>query len=143
MIFRQFKVGELKSSLVKDILLTSNTFHSSYRNYERIKKGEVKIEKILTGFKILINYNGKINDFVIKKVFRKIGGNWIYYIWKSQGEVNFKKMINIFNKRKQYIKAHTSMRFLQKYYSNAFFRFYDKYIHVKRNISKFSFLLDS
>ena len=123
MIFRQFKVGELKSSLVKDILLTSNTFHSSYRNYERIKKGEVKIEKILTGFKILINYNGKINDFVIKKVFRKIGGNWIYYIWKSQGEVNFKKMINIFNERKHYLKDHTTMKFLQKYYQMLFLDF--------------------
>lgn len=139
----KFKSGELKSSLVKDILLTSNMYHSSYRSYERTKQGEEKIKKLLTGYEILANYNGKINDFVIRNVFKKLGENWIYYKWKSQGESNFKKMINLFNKRKEYIKIHGGMNFIKQHYENAFSRFYDKYLYVKRNINEFPFLLDS
>ena len=139
----KFKSGDLKSSLLKNILLTSNSFHSCYRSYEGTKQGEEKIEKILAGFEILIKYNDKINEFVIKDIFKKLGENWVYYKWKSQGEGNFKKMINIFNERKHYIKVHSTMKFLKKYYNNAFFRFYNKYVHVKRNMNNFSFLLDS
>jgi hypothetical protein len=139
----KFKSGDLKSSLLKDILLTSNVYHSSYRSYERTKEGEQKILKLITGFKILVKYKGKINEIIIKNVFKKLGENWIYYKWKSQGEYNFKKMITLFNKRKEYIKIHGAKNFIKLNYEKAFSRFYDKYLYVNRRINDFPFLFDS
>lgn len=124
---------QLKSSLLYDIILTSRYFHGSYRIFEGSIKGEMNIEKILTGFKILLQSNENINEWIIKKTFAELDALWVYYKWKNQGLLNFSRNIEILNKRVMFFKRYNHEQFINKFFENAFARFFDTYKDVKRN----------
>ncbi|MBD3254152.1 MAG: hypothetical protein GF383_03625 [Candidatus Lokiarchaeota archaeon] len=133
----RYDLGELKSSKVKDILLSSNKYHSSYRIYERSKKGEDNIERILEAFAIFKNYSGKIIERKIIKVLESLDLNWLYHKWKSQGQEQFDLMLKEFNFRKEFLKDNSIEKFLKKYYKIIYDQYFNNYLYVKNNIDKF------
>lgn len=132
---------QLKSSLLYDIILTSRYFHGSYRIFEGSIKGEMNIEKILTGFKILLQSNENIDEWIIKKTFAELDALWVYYGWKNQGSDSFNKNLKMLNERIMYFKNNSNELFIKEFFRNAFSRFFDIYSNVKENINDFPDLL--
>jgi len=137
----KYELGELKSSKVEDILLTSDKYHSSYRMYERTKQGEESIAQILKAFDIFKKYDGKITERMIKKVLEKLDLQWVYYKWKSQGQKQFELMVKEFNKRKDFLKSHSIQEFLVEYYKIIYEMYFDKYIQVNNKKNEFKGIL--
>jgi len=116
-----------KSILIQDIILTDDHFHNSYAKYTRTLNGEQSIENILKAFEEFMLFDRDVTETDVQQTFKKLGEEWVYHLWKSQGQKEFEDNLIEFNKRKDVIKAIGIEEFIKNYYKLAYDRFYGQY----------------
>ncbi len=113
----------------RDLILTSDKFHSQYSSYS-----EAEIIVIIEGFEKMMNMKGSGIDGAITRgdvvdIFR--GNEWV--INEENGWFKdlklFESELKEFNKRREYLNSEGSDEFIEKFYKSAYNRFYLNFPH--------------